>query len=97
MVQCSVVVVRVGLATNFPAVVLLHYASRSCRGLRVGMVIAGGLHSFVVTNRKLYALKQRFCLSCFPTMARMTFAARGHKSHMVFAALESPYSDKVVA
>ena len=29
--------------------------------------------------------------------ARMSFAAQGHKAHMVFAALESPYSDKVVA
>ena len=26
---------------------------------------------------------------------RMSFAAQGHKAHMVFAALESPYSDKV--
>ena len=33
------------------AAILLQYASRSCRGLRVGMVIAGGLHGFVVTNR----------------------------------------------
>ena len=27
---------------------------------------------------------------------RMSFAARGHKVHMVFAPLDSPYSDKVV-
>ena len=35
------------------AAILLQYASRSCRGLRVAMVIAGGLHGFVVTNCKL--------------------------------------------
>ena len=28
---------------------------------------------------------------------RMSFAARGYKSHMLFAPLEWPYSDKMVA
>ena len=72
VVQCSVVVVRVGLATNIPAVVLLHYASRSCRGLQVGMVIAGGLHGFVMTNRNTpfcVHMKWHSRLSCFPTTA----------------------------
>lgn len=42
--------------------------------------------------------KSAFSSFMFPDHgARMSFAARGHKAHMVFAPLESPYSDKVVA
>ena len=62
------------------------------------MVIAGGLHGFVVTNRKLCAHETAFASFMFLDHgACMSFAAQGHKAHMVFAALESPYSDKVVA
>ena len=41
----------VGLATNGSAVILLQHASRSCRGLRVGIVVAGDLQGFVMTNQ----------------------------------------------
>ena len=37
----------IGLATNGSAVILLQHASRSCRGLRVGIVVAGDLQGFV--------------------------------------------------
>ena len=87
-----------GLATSVSAVIHLQYASRSCRGLRVGMVIAGGLHGFVVTNRKLRAHEIPFSSFLLPDHdARMSFAARGQKTHMLFAPLEWPYSDKLVA
>ena len=38
---------RVGLATCGSAVILFRYSSRSCRGLWVGMVVAGDLPGFV--------------------------------------------------
>ena len=41
----------VGLATNCSAVIILQYASRSCRSLQVGMVVAGEMQGFVVTNQ----------------------------------------------
>ena len=88
---------RVGLATNCSAVIILQYASRSCRGLWVGMVIAGGLHGFVVTNRKLCAHETAFTSFMFPNHGtRMSFATRGRKSQMLFAPLELPFSDEVV-
>ena len=37
----------VGLATNGSAILLLQHASRSCRGLRVGIVVAGDLQGYV--------------------------------------------------
>ena len=80
------------------AAILLQYASCSCRGLRVGMVIAGGLHGFVVTNRKLCAHETAFLSVMFPDHGtRMSFAARGYKAHIVFAPLELPFSDEVLA
>ena len=89
---------RVGLATNYFAVILLHYASRSCRRLHVGTLVAGDLQDFVVTDRKLCAHETAFSSCLFPDHgARMSFAARVQKSHMLFAPLELPYSDKVVA
>ena len=94
--QCSIVVVRIDLACS--AAILMLYASRSCRRLHVGMLFAGDLQGFVVTNRKLCAHETAFLSSRFPNHAtRMSFAARGHKSHMLFAPLELPYSDKVLA
>ena len=57
------------------------------------------LQGFVVTNRKLCAQHETaFSSFLFPNHGvRMSFAARGQKSHMLFAPLELPYSDKVVA
>ena len=61
------------------------------------MVIAGGLHGFVVTNRKLCAHETAFASFMFPDHGtRMSFAARGHKEHMVFTPLDLPYSEMVV-
>ena len=52
----------------------------------------------MTNNCKLCAHEIAFSLFTFLDHgARMSFAAQGHKAHMVFAALESPYSDKVVA
>ena len=56
------------------------------------------LQGFVVTNRKLCAHETAFSSFLFPDHgARMSFAAWGHKAHMVFTPLDLPYSDKVVA
>ena len=91
-------VVRVCLATSGCTIILLQYASHSCRRLHVGMLVAGEVQGFVVTNRKLCAHETAFSSFLFPNRStRMSFAAQGYKAHMVFAALESPYSDKVVA
>ena len=93
--QCRVVCI--GLATNCSAIILLHYVSRSCGHLDVGMLVPGDLQGFVMTNRKLCALETAFSSFMFPNQgAHMSFAAWGHKVHMVFAPLELPYSDKVV-
>ena len=93
MVQCSVVVVRTDLA--YSAVTLMLYASRSCRRLHVGMLFAGDLQGSVVTNRKSCA---PFSSVMFPDHGtRMSFAARGDKSHMVFTPLDLPYSEMVTA
>ena len=91
-------VVRVGLATNTSAIILFHYASRSCRRLHVGMLFAGGLQGCVVTNRKLCAHETALSSFMFPDHGtRMSFAARGDKSHMVFTPLDLPYSEMVTA
>ena len=93
MVQGSVVVVCVDLATSISAVILLLFASRSCRRLQVGLLVAGdkthrNLHGFVVTNRKWCAHEIAFSSFMFPNHgARMSFAARVQKSHMLFAPL----------
>ena len=61
------------------------------------MVIAGKVEGFVVTNRKLCAHETAFLSFTFPDHGvHISFAAQEHKAHMVFAPLESPYSDKVV-
>ena len=56
------------------------------------------LQGFVVTNRKLCAQHETaFSSFMLPDHGeRMSFAARGHNSHMFLAPLELPYSDKVV-
>ena len=42
--------------------------------------------------------KSAFSSFMFPDQStHISFAARGHKVHIVFAPLELPYSDKVVA
>ena len=80
------------------AAILLQYASRSCRHLHVGMLVAGDLQGYVVTNRKSCAHETAFSSVMFPDHGtRMSFAARGQKLHMLFAPLELPYSYKVVA
>ena len=72
------------------AAILLQYASCSCRGLHVGML--------QVTNRKLCAHETAFSSVMFPDHGmRMSFAARGDKSHMVFTPLDLPYSEMVTA
>ena len=87
----------IGLATNCSAIILLQYASHSCRRLHVGMLVAGDLQGFVITNRKLCAHETAFLSFMFPNHSMlMSFAARGHKAYMVFAPLELPYSDRVV-
>ena len=89
---------RVGLAINYSAVILLHYASHSCRHLHVGMLVAGDLQGYVVTNRKSCEHEIASSSSMFHNHGvRMSFAARGHNSHMVFALLELPYSNNVLA
>ena len=89
---------RIALATSGSFVILLLYASRSCRCLHVGMLVAGDLQGFVVTNCKLCAHEITFSSFMFPNHSmRMNFAAQGQKSHMLFAPLELPYSDKIVA
>ena len=76
------------------AAILLQYASRSCRRLHAGMLVAGDLQGYVVTNRKSCA---PFSSVMFPDHGtRMSFAARGYKAHIVFAPLDWSYSDKVV-
>ena len=88
----------INLTTSGSAVVLLCYARRSCGCLQVGMVVAREVQGFVVTNRKLRAHEIAF--SSFLLLdhdARMSFAARGQKTHMLFAPLELPYSDNVLA
>ena len=76
------------------AAILLQYASRSCRHLHVGMLVAGDLQGYVVTNRKSCA---PFSSVMFPDHGtRMSFAARGYKAHIVFAPFELPFSDEVV-
>ena len=80
------------------AAILLQYASRSCRRLHVGMLVAGDLQGYVVTNRKSCAHETAFSSFLFPDHGvRLSFATRKYKSHMVFAPLELPYSDKVLA
>ena len=62
------------------------------------MLVAGDLQGFVMTNRKLCAHETAFLSFMFPNHgACMSFAAWGHKLHMVFAPLELSYSDKVLA
>ena len=79
------------------AAILLQYASRSCRRLHVGMLVAGDLQGYVVTNRKSCAHETAFSSVMFPDHGmRMSFAARGYKAHIVFAPLELPFSDEVV-
>ena len=79
------------------AAILLQYASRSCRRLHIGMLVAGDLQGYVVTNRKSCAHEAAFSSFMLPNHgARMSFAARGHTSHMLLAPLELPYSNKVV-
>ena len=74
------------------------YASRSSRRLHVGMLFAGDLQGCVVTNRKLCAHETAFSSVMFPDHGtRMSFAARGDKSHMVFTPLDLPYSEMVTA
>ena len=93
-----VVVVRIGLATNSSAKFLLQHASCSCRGFRVGIVVAGLVQGFVVTNCKLCVHEIAFSSFLLPNhVVRMSFVARGQKTHMLFAPLEWPYSDKLVA
>ena len=95
--QCRVGVVRVGLSTNCSAVILMLYASRSCRRLHVGMLFAGDLQGFVGTNRKLCAHGTSFSSFLFPDHGtHMSFAAWGHKVHMVFIPLDLPSSEMVV-
>ena len=73
------------------------YASHSCRHLHVGTLVAGDLQGFVMTDRKLCAHETAFSSCLFPDHgARMSFAAWGHKLHMLFASLELPYSEEVV-
>ena len=73
-------------------------ASRSCRRLQVGIVVASLVQGFVMTNRKLCAHAIAFLSFLLPNHdAHMSFAARGQKMHMLFAPLEWPYSDKLVA
>ena len=53
------------------------------------MVVAGEVQGFVVTNCKLYAHEIVFSSFMLPVHGtRMSFAARGHKLHMMFAPLE---------
>ena len=85
---------RICLATNCSAIILLHYASCSCKDLYIGMLGANDLQGFVMTNHKLCTHETAFL--SFMSGMRMSFAAWGHKARMVFAPLESPFSDKVV-
>ena len=88
----------VGLATNGSTIILLQHASRSCRGLWVGIVVAGNLQGFVGTNRKLCAHEIALSSFLLPDHdMRISFAAWGQKSHMLFAPLQLPYSDRVLA
>lgn len=90
-----VVVVHIDLACS--TVILMLYASHSCRQLHVGMLFAGDLQGFVVTNCKLCAHEIAFWSFMLPNHGtHMSFAAREHKSHMLFAPLEWLCSDKVV-
>ena len=51
----------------------------------------------MANNCKLCAHEMAFSSFVFPDNgACMSFAARGHKSHMMFAPLDLPYSDMVV-
>ena len=45
-------VVHIGLATNCSAIILMLYASRSCRHLHVGNLVAGDLQGFVTCNQQ---------------------------------------------
>ena len=79
MVKCSIVVVRVDLTCS--AAILVLYASRSCRRLHVGMLFAGDLQGYVVTNRKSCAHEAAFSSVMFPDHGTcMSFAARGYKA-----------------
>ena len=56
------------------------------------------LQGFVVSNGKLCAHEIAFSSFMFPDHGtRMSFAARGDKSHMVFTPLDLPYSEMVTA
>ena len=51
----------------------------------------------LMTNHKLCVHETAFSSFMFPKHGvHMSFAAQGHKVHMVFAPLESPFSDNVV-
>ena len=86
MVHCSIVGVRIDLTCS--AIILMLYASHSCRCLHVGVFFAGDLQGFVMTNRKLCAHEIAFSTFIFRDHGtHMSFAARGHKLHMMFAPL----------